>query len=681
MLSSKFSKCANKLHKIRVNISKFYWLALQNLHLIGKYLNLILLDGNMKTSGPVIFAVVMIVLFFVFLSVSFGSSNYLEMLGSKGEYRLCSEYLQNGTIFQGQPYCGQGITTYAFVFVLRMLSGGTISNMLYLFVMLLLTLHALFLLLRIIQKETGKREYFLTGILYFLTVYIFCGGLPSFLTAYFCIIGFYVLWHSTLKFRNILGPVLYACALLSKPTALPIVAFLVGHMVYRAFQPCFESKKLVFNNDWQSAGIRLLSFGAVLALVFLLFPGSWVYEFGNQATYLQGSVLMQLQQLLGSLALNSGTMFFGLILLLSFIAWIFLRDVYSSLVIFSFVVLFWIFYNTGVAATSNGLLFATSRIDYYSATFPFFIVAMAKLKHRIDRLVKWNWIVGILLALFLATSIGFVFADRDVRLLDEKFKNALSLIPYQNDYVLMEDPLSDQLLLDKYYDPKVRIDVITHNTTWKEGVFPDSYFYRKLEEMHVTNISEWMIEVPSEEYITPYSKTHNLFFSRLLNNSYTFIFVNVMQKTLITQMIRNATNLKNYCTIILPDLQFHTPQGAHGLLLMFRDKTRCMPLLRKVKDYYAASFADICARSPVVANQVIKTVLSQQGISFPKCKESVADSLLFLNQRSARLRMFWLILGALLAWFAWVEDIPGIRSHARYKMSKGQKNKGRSKNR
>ncbi|MEM4254068.1 MAG: hypothetical protein QXR48_01640 [Candidatus Woesearchaeota archaeon] len=574
------------------------------------------------------------------------------MFGAKGELRLCSEYLREGIIFRDQPYCCQGgIITYAFVLVLRMLAGGAFSNILYFCVVLLLNLHALFLLLRIIQHETGKTEYFLTGIFYLLTIYIFGGNITTFLTAYFSITGFYVLWHSKLKYRDILGPVLYACALFSKATAMPVVSFLAGHMVFMAFQPHIESRKIVFKKDWRSAGVRLLSFGVILALVFLLFPGSWVYEFGNQGSRLQESVQVQLQQLLDSLVLNSGTMFFGLIFLLSVIAFFFLRDVYSAATVFSIAVLFWVLFGQRGLATDNGLMFAINRIDYYLASYPFFIVAMAKLKHKLNNKMQLKWGVGILLALFLATTIQFISADRDIRLMEERFKSALSLIPPQEDYVLTEDPLGD-ILIDKYYDPKAKIDVIPHYNVWKEGVLPDGNFYRKMDELGVTNSSAWMLPQPQQEW--------NVLFSKLLNDTYSIIFINVPQKITLMRMIQNAPNVANYCVVLLPDLQFHTHEGDVALILLFQDKKRCEQMMPKIKQYYEASFADICKRSPVVANNIVRNVLGQEGITLPECK-GTADSLLFFNRKSARLRLSSILLAALLTWIVWIGNIPRMR--------------------
>jgi hypothetical protein len=654
--------------------------------------------------GDVIFAVVMILLFLVFLHTSFGGTIPLLKMP---ELNLCSEYLQHGTIFQGQPYCCQGIVTYFFVFLLHLLSGGiSISIPLYLFVILLLNLHALFLLLRIIRNETGKNEYFLTGILYLSMVYLFGSYFDSFLVNYFCLAGFYVLWHSKLKFRNILGPVLYAFALLSKLNAMPIVAFLIVYGIYKSLNPRIVSKQLAFQKGWQKqALIQLASFGLVLAAVFLLVPNSWLYEFGNYSTYQQNNFLERSHKLIDSMVLNSGTMFFGLLLLLSVIAWIFLHDVYSSAAIFSIAAWLWVFFNIGEAAAEhwpgylgNGLLFATSRIDYYSAAFPFFIVAMAKLKSKISRL-HWKLVVGILLALFLVPSIEYaiaytdVIANHDANVLEKHFKKSLSLIPYQqDDYVLAEEQPGGEILIDKYLASKARIDLIPHNNTilkewvgpadpafsfmldkvslsnssdwwWKEGVEPDPVFSFRLDKMHVLNLSDWVIESPPQ---SNNGQQYELFFSRLLNNAYTIIFVNTQEKTLIEQMINQAPNLADYCKVILPDLQHHGRGGEHALLLMFRDETRCTQLLPKVKEYYENSFADICARSPTAANEVVKQVLGSQEISLPECKERDSDPLLavnepsyWFNRRSAKPSMFSLILGFLLAWIALTENTFG----------------------
>ncbi len=597
------------------------------------------------------FVGIALVLFAILIPLSLAKYGDRLSVADDGEFYLCAQYLKEGTIFQGQPYCGQGIILYAFVLFLRLFTLGAFSKIFYLTLFVLLHVHALFLIHRIAKQETGKNEYLLVGILYLFTTYFFGGNLSSFLAMYFLLTGFYTLYYSSLPHKNILGPVLMTFGPLSKATAMPLFGFLVAYLAYRSFAPKLVNRRLVFNKDLRAL-IPFACIAAVFGLLFLFYPGAWVYEFGNQSARLTMGVVQTLQLLWSSFTINSGTVLFSTMFALAAIAWIFMRDVFSSAAVFSFAALFYILFGQTGLATDAGLQFAINRIDYYLPAYPFFIVALAKLKHRL-RIKPLLLVYAVLLGLFLTTSAEFVVSEHDVRSLETSFKQALKLIPPQNDVALVEDSLTGSTLLADYYSKDIKIDVVPHDKYWKDTVFPDGNFINQLEAMNITRRDDWKIPTPQEAF-TPY-------FQKLQNGAYSLILIGPPQWNLITFLAQNSPVISTYCVVRLPDLQFRSTDGVHELTLAFKDRSRCAKMIPSIKSYFEQSYARICRKSPSIANGIVRASFLPQGITLPECT-GTADSLTFFNRKTYHFRIFSLALAVLLTWLAWLNgSVPRLR--------------------
>jgi len=99
--------------------------------------------------------------------------------GQNAEYDLCLKYLSEGTLYGGQPYCGQGPITYVFLFLTRIFTGGEYSQVTFALFFLALHLISLLLIFSITKKETGRELYLLPTLIYISTIFLFVRNLSS----------------------------------------------------------------------------------------------------------------------------------------------------------------------------------------------------------------------------------------------------------------------------------------------------------------------------------------------------------------------------------------------------------------------------------------------------------------------------------------------------------------------
>ncbi|MCK4669660.1 MAG: hypothetical protein KAT43_00545 [Nanoarchaeota archaeon] len=554
----------------------------------------------------------------------------------------CLDFLKEGTLFTDQPYCGQGSALYVFLYLTRIITGGAFSYAVYLIIFLAMNLHMLFMISRMAEKESGKAEYLFVLIFYTALIYLFARNISSLLAAYFILVGFYITLYSSLKYRNIIGPALVTLGPLTKTNALVVFGVIVVYIIYKAIQLKFiDGKFTVKKGLLKNCLPPILSILAIFFLPRLIWSGSIRYTFGMQAYAITVGYTETILKLISTFQINSGTVFFGILMLLSlYVLFKYkLREPFSIITFISVGALFiTLFRQTGF--NEQGLIFAISRIDYYLVSLPFFIIAMVKLKQKI--LLNKNKLIFLILTiafiLFLSIPIELIVSEQDVLSLQKDLDVPFSFIPPQKDRILIETHQGFEPRFEGYYEPEAEIELVPPKEKWFYGD-PDSVILDKLEKMGVTKREKWR-NLTDEKV---YQET----FAKLSSDAYSLIVVGPPKWTILLPMVQTANNIKQYCTIILPDFHFPTQQGMHETYLLFREKEGCDVMRPKLNNYFEKSFDDICKRSPFVANNIVKAVMGKQGLALPECTRKT-DSLRYYTRYSYHFRLFSLIIGIIL---------------------------------
>ena len=135
---------------------------------------------------------VWICLFALFIWLSSANLPADFNIGGGGDWN-CIDYVREGTLYGGQPYCSQGPVIYYLFYGLEAVFGSS-HPLALLWLMILSTNAIVYILLGRILKETGVYHPELYSLMYLLTVYRVMNDPPSVLANCLFIIGFYALY-------------------------------------------------------------------------------------------------------------------------------------------------------------------------------------------------------------------------------------------------------------------------------------------------------------------------------------------------------------------------------------------------------------------------------------------------------------------------------------------------------
>lgn len=561
----------------------------------------------------------------------------------KSEYELCLNFLKERELYTDQPYCGQGPATYISLYIMRLFSGGEFSKIGYIVFFLAINLHMLYMATRIAKKETGKSHYILILMLYTSMFFLFARNISSIFAAYFLFLGFYITCHSNIRFRNIAGPAVLVLGPLSKASGLPAFFIVVLYIIYKSYQPNIKQGKLTMKKGWIQNSVSIISMVCTFATFYIALPGTYLFVYKHQSFVISLGYLESISKFLSVFELTSGTVFFSIVIILSLLT-LYLykgKEAYSAITILSVLALFFtLFRQTGFP--EEGLIFAINRIDYYLVSLPFFFVAMAKLKSvLIHKKRLWLFVpTFILFFLLLSIPAELVVSEQDVIDVQEKINYQFSFIPDIKGPVLSEpNPGQKSVYMEYAANSDLESVLIPQREIWHYRV-PDSVVLEKFEKLGITSREKW-------RELTDPSVYENIY-ANIMNKSYALIIVGPPQWSIMMPITQQTRIAEDYCEVIIPDLQFPTPQGKHETYLFFRESSHCEETRLRIRNYLDTILPEVCKKSPTVANKIIRPVMAKQGIIFPECKKK-ADSLLYFHRYDYHFRWLSSLIGILLA--------------------------------
>lgn len=146
-------------------------------------------------------------------------------------------YLEQGTLYGMQPYCEQGPVIYGVGFFLKALFGLAQVELLARILFIIISFLTFLLLFTLVKKETGEEWTFSVFILYLAFLfYPMQGILEMALAVFFLLCGYYCLFHTQSKRKELYAGLFFSLSLLSKMSGVYLVLTLLLIYVFKMYK-------------------------------------------------------------------------------------------------------------------------------------------------------------------------------------------------------------------------------------------------------------------------------------------------------------------------------------------------------------------------------------------------------------------------------------------------------------
>jgi len=577
--------------------------------------NLFSILGRNKYKS-ILFAILILFILFNYSAKINWSSTYRQ------EWDICLDLIKEGTLYGGQPHCATGPVLFFTGFIFKFIFGNYFQIALKIF-LIALTIVLLYLMYKIIKKETETNDILFILFLSVLWLYPEIGGsnMEKVLAMLFLFFGFYLLYYSKIKLNWLYTGLLLSLAFFSSIQVIILIAIMLGYYP-------FKSKAISINlKDKKSISFRpkkfviLLKIIGVMLLVFFLlryiYPNILSYIiFAHSIDPLYG-FFESAKHMLPSAFIDSNLFIIYVILGVS--AYLFIKNKNVIFIIGS-ISLFAIFF--AIHKGSGGFLIS----KYTLPSVPFIILTLSLLKRKI-RKGYYSEILFYIVLIFLVIFPGFyagslsnfIYNKSALTLRDfqQEVSYAINFIPKQEGMVLSDD-IS---LLSKYgYEFEPGEVVVAGNVIEQHTI--DAWSGPRLERLGITNLRDWdPAQSTQEETKQVQEQQINAIKKDIEAGEYSLMLYGPRgQGTIVAQAISrlNESVRSQYCSIVLPNLEHLPLTGIHVVTAYMRDASHCQETVLGMTDYYSKVFDHVCEKSSFAANNVVKYTLSLYGIDIGK---------------------------------------------------------------
>lgn len=208
------------------------------------------------------------IFFFIFslLTVRYLGSESIG--GYEADERICLEFLEQGTLYGGQPFCVQGPVLYGVGYLLKFFFGATHLQTSAKILHGIVMAASFLLFLFVFFKETSHRPFLIPLVLFLAFIwYPSLGYLEMAFALFFLLSGYFLLFHCSWRQKELYAGICFSLSLLTKLSSAYLIMgifLLQGWNLYKRPETLFKKIK--------SFGV--LSFATFLPciLFFLFFP-------------------------------------------------------------------------------------------------------------------------------------------------------------------------------------------------------------------------------------------------------------------------------------------------------------------------------------------------------------------------------------------------------------------------
>ncbi len=569
------------------------------------------------------------------------------------EWEVCIDYLKEGTLYGGQPHCATGIMLFYTGYLFKTAFGSIYQEALKAFIIILFSLY-LYFVWKILKKEGNGNDIWLFTLLSLLLMYSQISGdnFEKGLAMVFVFFGYYLLYHSTVRFSWAYASLLFSAAFLSSVQSLIVIGILVA---WYPIQFGLVSFSLGGGNrvSIKKQGVVIvLGIVTIFLMIFLflqhLYPNILKYILLAHSTdplYTSGDALAHL---LPSLSIDKDLFAVYVVLLIS--AFVFYRSKEVSplaggigLAIIMFM------QHKGSGGITIG--------RYMAPAFPFIILTLYQYKKMMRKgnyFELFSPIVLFLLFIFPALALApflpniYNLADMSLNDFKKEVGYGVHFIPPQEGRIMVDDP-AILALYDYPYAPN-QVAVASGSISHAEI---DAWSGPRLEKLGLTQLAEWTpLQQISEEKITAEQQLLLSTQQEIETGKYSMILYGPSGSSSVLGQAFNGVNesvRNSYCTIIFPNIEHTSTTSNHVSYANLKNTAHCEETVKKMAGYYYRAFDDICKKSRYVANNVVDFTFKRfyqidLGKTCPKGGKFIED---FNNDP-----LFWehylIILGALV---------------------------------
>lgn len=537
----------------------------------------------------------------------------------------CLDFIKEGTIYTGQPFCESGGPPLFFIpYFIREIVGSNLFQPAMIVVGILIHAVILYLLLKIIKKEVKNAGWFLPSFMYILIVYLpTTKRFETMLTLLFLISGFYVLLYKKTKYKHMITGVLFGLSILSKPSALVPVGFIILANLFKEKVIEWKNKKIrinikkehIINTLW--LGIPTLLFIAYFRLKYKFF---FIYYILNLTK--QEHATSYFYAIKSIIFLNINTMSPIAVAVLVSIAvatYGFVR--YRKLHAFLGGPVQLILFTMIVKSFSINII----NERYWALLSPFFIITFVELyqkakenKEAFLRTILCTALIIILIYPSLYTNPlnkgdplteYTTFGKQKLEFIRE-LHYPYQIIPPQ-EKILFEHSYDGAKEFFELYDVSVPLSDTELITRKKSTGTPDMYslprYVELLGDNLIYNPNEDELSIGEEEFIT-----------KINAGEYTFIHAGPPEWVSTNRLLsQSKINELGYCAVVVPSNVWLTKPGMHQAQFIFKDVEHCKIVLTKMIQYYEQNIDSICKKDQFSAEMIIGAIKAN-SIEFNK---------------------------------------------------------------
>ncbi len=591
---------------------------------------------NVKIDKTIILSVIIMIFTLYLLTKKIANASFTKI---PEIFYPCLELLSKGQLFQGEPFCAEGPFLFITGWLFQKTFGSYFQITLWVLTFLLFS-YLVFLMYKISKKETGKYNIVLISFLIVLWLWGFVveDKLEKAFATIFTFLGFYYLYYSNIKFKEIISSIFFAIAVFSSFNALAPIALCILFYPLKIGLIRWKNTRLTFSKvGFLRIFYLLLPFAVIYLILTLIWPNFLKYAFFSHYINPRLTYKEALLVLIPWGYVNLNILIAYSILLISLYVFRAYKNFIPVIGGVSFLVVL-VGHHRGIGELV---------VDRMTApTVPFIILTIILLKCLAENKDYTKVMFSMFMALLLIfpsfgpNPIGQAIYFK-LNYSFENFKKevgyGINLLPEQNGKILVQ---YKELLTDYDYEIKNPDNVfVVEGSKIKSSIY-DGWNSPRL--IQLLNIDEEKYDPIIEEINTnlldkgstaEQEKIVNETAELIAKSDFDFMIAGTKFGHPIISMIYRALNQlrtnnhpveSQYTEIQIPNVEMSHLQYAKVTGIPIK-KQYLDVALKRMNEYYTLIFDDICKKSEYVANQFIKKLFSKrkQGTINKTCEKGL----------------------------------------------------------
>ncbi|MFH0862526.1 MAG: hypothetical protein V1875_05790 [Candidatus Altiarchaeota archaeon] len=533
-----------------------------------------------------------------------------------GGWWVCLDYVGQGTLYGGQPYCAQGPVIYYAGFVFDRLIGWVNPDMPLIAIGLLSNL-AVFITLRKILLREGIYHPTLYPLLYVPMVYRFMGDVPSMLSAAFFALGFWWFYGRDGKIRAWSAACAFCLAIVTKyMAALPIIITVAYVCFIRDSLSIAEKngRRIIVYKPNGPAFDAALNIGVTFFVVFLLlnmvFPNLREYTLAGHSDQLSWNMKAAIEYQLDKRSLNN----VAAAIMFAILAALALKGFFDRRTI--------VFPLAQITLPLIGALFIQVK-NVLDTKIGSHYMLCAYVLLLVSYLVIWKkskkaFALLVLVTLVYPSIFGSPLLDASRRSFEERREDAmrsiqygLHFIPPQDGYVLTEGDYGYERIFESFDAP---IDpgriVVLNQDGHRKVSYADATWTPTLKK-------SFNFTTAADGLSGNYSEEDRLLREEMIAGKYSLIMFGPPSWEILLENVDSIKgSLDNkVCLLFVPNFQYEN-NGRSYTTLIFTKPADCGAMKEKITKYYSDN-ADMFCSLGYDAFKVVRMSMQWNGITLP----------------------------------------------------------------